>query len=617
MGNNHFFLKFSPLNHQGIFLWFVGLNQCRFTISVLVWAALCYSGLPIHGADMPLEIQVYATAHQVDEYLSTPEGRSKVLEQMKVYHAGKLYLEAVRSGHKPSAETMRQSRDFFRSHGMQVSVGVATVPGGDFGIPSTNSRYSINYQAEETRKDLEELFSFCAAEFEEIMVDDFLMTDDESDMSLNARGSRSWPEYRLQLMTDVARDHMIAPARAKRRDVSVIIKYPQWYDRFHVFGYNVETGPQLFDQVWVGTETRDPETERFGYVQPTEGFINYSWLQSLSGNKIGGAWFDHLDCPETIFLMQAYQSVLAGARKLTLFNLGDLMENNPVAALFLSRFERVTALAEALGQDLPQGWVALKPPHSEPGYDLYLFDYLTMLGFPLRMSGTIPSAPEVLILSTHSAQSGELRDRLMDGSLKGCKFLLTPGFLSKIEDAEIKKAFGLNPAACRSLEVIEAGQIVVNGKQVALSESSPFFDLPVVASATQSAYFSHEGRKIPIMQHLKAPAGDVYILNIHTFGEDLFGPDKELFLAPTKLQIPHWPQELADLIRSTLGTGPERNLTAKPPFGLYLYSGQRGVVTNFTDKPLQVSLPGPHGDTQQVTVPGWEYALVNFERNKP
>lgn len=561
---------------------------------------------------MPLEIQVYATADQVDQYLSTSEGRDEVLERLKDYHVQKIYLEAQRSGHTPSPETMRVSRDFFRSRDIQVSVGVATVPGGEFGVPSTGSPYSMNYEAKETQKDLDDLFTYCASEFEEIMVDDFLMTDDESEASLKARGDRTWSEYRLQLMTGIARDHLIAPAQAQRPDVAVIIKYPQWYDRFHSFGYNVVTGPQLFDQVWVGTETRDPETERYGYVQPTEGFINYSWLQSLSGEKIGGAWFDHIECPDTVFLMQAYQSVLAGARKLTLFNLGDLMVRNPVAALFLSKFDRLAALAEALGNELPQGWVAFKPPHSESGMDMYLFDYLAMLGFPIRMSGTIPPSPKVLILSTHSAQSKELSGLLAGNKLGGCKFLVTPGFLTTVKDLQVLEALGLNTPLPDSLKVVETERIVVNGSEVALREAAPFLDLPSIASSTQLAFLKANGREIPILQHLTAPAGDVFLLNIHTFGENLFDPDKELFLAPKKLQISHWPRELADLIRSQLGEGLSKGLSANPPFGLYAYSGNRAVVTNFTAEPLPVNFTNNQGSSEQVTVPAWDYALVNF-----
>jgi hypothetical protein len=124
-----------------------------------------------------------------------------------------------------------------------------------------------------------------------------------------AKGNRSWDEYRRALLTELAQSVFIGPAKQVNPDITMIVKYPQWYDRFHLFGYDTKTLPELFDKVWAGTESRGRNTQRFGFVQPYEGFVNYRWLADIAGEKIGGAWFDHGDCAEHDFIDHAYSKV--------------------------------------------------------------------------------------------------------------------------------------------------------------------------------------------------------------------------------------------------------------------------------------------------------------------
>ena len=79
---------------------------------------------------------------------------------------------------------------------------------------------------------------------------------------------------------------------------------------------------------------------------PTEGYINFRWLSTVAGPKTGGAWFDSIDCTAQNYLDQAYQSVLAGARELTLFSLDSLMRIHPGQALLEAALPNLTELAE-------------------------------------------------------------------------------------------------------------------------------------------------------------------------------------------------------------------------------------------------------------------------------
>jgi len=63
-----------------------------------------------------------------------------------------------------------------------------------------------------------------------------------------AKGDRSWSDYRRQLMTELANLNLHKIGKSVNPDIHMIIKYPQCTIGFHMFGYDVETGPKLFDR---------------------------------------------------------------------------------------------------------------------------------------------------------------------------------------------------------------------------------------------------------------------------------------------------------------------------------------------------------------------------------
>lgn len=556
---------------------------------------------------MPCQIQIYTTAHQVDQYLSSPDLREQVAATLKECGITRIYLEPVRSGYKANPEVILASRDYLRGKGIAVSSGFATLPGPDYGTGSNGSQYAMNYEAPETRAALRETIEFYAKHFDEIIVDDFLMTDDSSEESLKARGNRPWSEYRLDLMTTIARDVLIGPARKVNPRVKVINKYPQWYDRFHVYGYNVISGPELFDKIWAGTETRNPETERFGYVQPTEGFINYSWLASLANEKMGGAWFDALDCTPEVFLMQGYQSVLAGAKEIILFNLGELMESNRVLDLFWKRLNALEDLAQVVGDRKCVGLCAYKPPHSEPGRDSYLFDYLATLGIPIEMTGIAPENPKAILLSSHAASDPEIVTRLQGWLNSGVVVVITPGFLEKAGTQLPSTLF----SAPRKLAELQTSSLKIGGETLPLTTPLTFLQLSL-NDWKALASFQQEGQEIPILAVKEYPSGGkAVLLNISTFAEDVFNKE-ELFLAPKPLAIPHWPRELANAIREQIPLPVPLRVDAAPPFGLYLYGTDTLVIANFQAKDLSVGIELRDTSSLEIMVPPWEVVSKSF-----
>jgi hypothetical protein len=334
-------------------------------------------------ASKDLRLASYATSRHVEQLATDEAMRERALNTVERMGITKIYLEVYRGGHVVSPEHLIFARDWLREKDIEVVGGIATVPGGDFGVRQEGPLGWFNWQNEKTQRDLEKVIRMAAGIFDTFIVDDFFCTGDISAESRAAKGDRSWGEYRRDLLSKLASSVFVGPAKEVNPDITMIVKYPQWYDRFHLFGYDTKTLPRIFDKVWVGTETRGRNTQRFGFVQPYEGFVNYRWLASIAGDKIGGAWFDHGDCAEHDFLDQAYTSVLAGASELVFFNFNNVMSGHPDHEKVVAELDRLAELAAFVREHPVIGVAAYKPPNSDPGGDMYIMDFLGMLGIPI------------------------------------------------------------------------------------------------------------------------------------------------------------------------------------------------------------------------------------------
>jgi hypothetical protein len=384
------------------------------------------------AAEPPLQMSVFAVADDVLKYLTTPGGRDQAAAVLRDLHITGIFLEGRRGDTHVPPETMRPIRDYFLAKGFRVSGGIATVPGRQFAVREDGKLGWINYQDPKSQRDLAGFFRENASVFDEIVIDDFYCSDDRSPMSEKARRSRSWGEYRRDLLTGLLQPMVFQPARAVRPGVRLIIKYPQWYDRFHLFGYDPARMSEPFDRVWVGTEVRNPQTRRMGFVQPTEGYMNFRWIASVAGDKVFGAWFDHIECTPQNFLDQAYQSVLAGARELTLFHLGDVMEGHPGHALLKRDWDALGALKERVRARPLGGIPFYKPVNSDSDENVFLMDYLGMIGLPVVPASQYPAEAKVAILGVQAAGDPELAAKMKRHLAHGAKLIVTPALARKL-----------------------------------------------------------------------------------------------------------------------------------------------------------------------------------------
>ena len=358
-----------------------------------------------------LKVSTLFTAQNVRAYLSTDEGINNAIAWCKETGVTHVFIEAYRGRYTAERKVLQHAKSGFAAAGFDVSGCVTTTKIGKI---STNWKEISCYTDKGTQDELQKIFEYTASIFDEIMIDDFLFTDCECDECKKARGDRTWADYRCELMTKVNRERILKAARAVNPDVKIIIKYPQWYDNFHNRGYEVVKQTADFDRIWVGTETRDYDNARWGRKVQYEAYYIMRWLGGIGGPKTGGGWFDPYGTSENTYVEQARQTVLADAREMLLFCYGSLLRETGPANVRKLRKEipGLFKLAELVRNKPIKGVHAPKPPNSDADGEMYVFDFVGMLGLPLVPTEEIRSDAKAAFFAVHALKDPTFSDKL-------------------------------------------------------------------------------------------------------------------------------------------------------------------------------------------------------------
>jgi hypothetical protein len=384
-------------------------------------------------------------AAEVRDYLSTDQGIDAAIDFCKRTAITKIYLEEFRDGYQAKRETIERARDRFRAAGIEVSGCVTTT---DVGKRSTNYKPVACYTDQPTQEHLQAIFEYAASLFDEIMIDDFLFTDCTCAECQKARQSRqanvagkeypvsgdTWEDYRCELMVQVCRHRILGPARHVNANVKIIIKYPQWYDRFHERGYEVLRETTDFDRIWVGTETRNYDDRRWGGTPQYEGYFIMRWLGGIGGEKCGGGWYDPYGTTEYTYLEQARQTVLGGARESMLFCYGSLLRDTGPRNLAALRVEipELLRVAGRVATRKVAGVAAYKPANSHGDKEQRIFDFVGMLGLPLAPCHDFPADSPAAFFSVHALKDAQFPAKLKNYIASGKPVLLTDGLAAQL-----------------------------------------------------------------------------------------------------------------------------------------------------------------------------------------
>lgn len=540
-----------------------------------------------------LLLSTYVTVETAHQMATDPAVQADSLRALDAVGISKIYFETARGCPALPREEMIALRDFYTAHGYAVAAGLATHPSQPgFGTRADRGLAWFNYQSPATQQALDQNVRDSAAVFDELILDDFFCSGDESPESDAVRRGREWGTYRRDLLTGLAQSHVITPAKQVNPNCTVIIKFPQWYDLFDRYGYDPEREPQLFDRVFVGTEARGPHTQRFGFTQPSEGFNNFRWLAACSGKKIGGAWFDFVDSNPEEYVDHAWMSVLAGARELVLFSFPSLLKPDPGLDTLRRDFPKLVKLAAAVAESPPVGVMAYKPPNSPAGNDIYLFDHLAMLGIPLVPTPSFPADSSVSLLPTQAAADTNLLKKLTLAIKPGKTFVFTPGLLATAPDGEaLSRLAGVQWP--RELTPLNASHVRLPEDDLPVPRT---LDLatrlkPVAARVVLSAVV--QGELVPLLTELEKDYCRFLVLNVRAYGAADFLATGEYLLSPRDLGLADLPQPVCNILRRSIAGVYVGDADLPSRATIHSLGDAGWLVQNFRENPMTLTLTSP------------------------
>jgi hypothetical protein len=235
-------------------------------------------------------VAIYCRAQEVQK-MADPKWLAEAWEAVsREVHVDRVYLETHRDRIVIDDATLEAAKKFFEDRGVSVAGGIT------YTVSEPNRFETYSYSNPEHRKQVREIAELTARHFDEFILDDFFFTstkspDDVAALAKMPKGKRTWTDYRLAIMEGAAKNLVIGPAKLVNSRVKVVIKYPNWYDHFPALGFNLARGPQLFDGIYTGTETRDA-VRSAQHLQPYLGYNIMRYFQNISPGRNGGGWVD-------------------------------------------------------------------------------------------------------------------------------------------------------------------------------------------------------------------------------------------------------------------------------------------------------------------------------------
>ncbi len=388
----------------------------------------------------------------------------RISSQLKV---DKVYIEAQRNRTVATDDELEAVKKFFVERGVKVAGG-ACLSDGDY--PGGGQFKSFCYTDPADRAFIKQAVELAARHFNEIIQDDFFFVTTKYDSDIAAKGNRSWTQFRLDLMDKAARELLIGPAKAVNPNVKMVIKFPNWYEHFAGSGFDLDKEPRLFDGIYTGTETRDPETTDQN-LQQYESYEIFRYFENIAPGRNGGGWVDTFNTRYIDrYAEQLWDTVFAKAPEMNLFewtamlrpirpgdraqwaNLPTSFNYNQMLQSYKDSapadappqptyaraagyaLEQADAFLGKLGK--PIGIASYRPPHAWA--EDFLHNYFGMIGIPIELYPTFPTNANLVLLTEAAAADPDIVAKI-EGQLRaGKSVVITSGLLHALQGKGIE-----------------------------------------------------------------------------------------------------------------------------------------------------------------------------------
>ncbi|GHU79824.1 permease [Clostridia bacterium] len=354
---------------------------------------------------------------------------------------GKIYLETFRAGVATERKYLEKAISFFQKKGItRISGGIMA------SRPRPDAGRSFCYTDPAEREQFRQIIEYTAGMFDELILDDLFTFYCRCEKCREARGDRSWTQYRMDVMEEVYKELVIKAARAVNPNINLIIKYPNWYEQYQLAGYNLEAGPRLMDQYYTGTETRDSENTN-QHLQIYQSYNIMRYFDHMRPGLLGGGWVDPV-MPGSLnrFAQQFDLTLFAKPKETTIWSYGLLLDyikkengGNKIlglkAAVAGDSFEKADSFLDQLGQ--PIGVASYKPYHSFG--ESYIHNYIGMIGIPIDLYPEFPESSPTVFLSAQAAYDRDIVPKIEKQLENGKTVIITSQLYKALLDRGIKR----------------------------------------------------------------------------------------------------------------------------------------------------------------------------------
>jgi hypothetical protein len=529
-----------------------------------------------------------------------------VSSQVKI---DKVYIETYRSGLVLDEPALEQIKRFFQDKGVRVAGGIA--------LTTNEARQfqSFCYTDPKDREFVKNIVTMTAHHFDEIILDDFFFNMTKYDSDIAAKGDKSWTQFRLDLMDEVAENLILKPAKAANPQVKVIIKFPNWYEHFQGLGYDLDKEPKLFDGIYAGTETRDPvATDQ--HLQQYESYQVFHYFENIKPGGNGGGWVDTFSVLYVDrYAEQLWDTMFAKAPEITLFNWmaltqpirpGDRSAWQSVPTSFdydqmlksrevpagspgptMARvagysLEQVDAFLGQLGK--PMGIKSYKPFQST-GED-FLHNYLGMMGIPIDLYPTFPTDTNVVLLTESAKFDPDIVSKIKGQLTAGKSVVITSGLLRALQGKGIEDIVELEYTDHKVAVRDYVAGFGPGGGAVLGGAPNAEIVIPEIRFLTNDAWALvrgvANGTSYPLLLMDRYSKGILYVLTIPENFSDLY----------------NLPPEVVGSIKNFVMRGFPVRLDGPSQVSLFAYDNNTFIVESFLPKAADVTVSVSGGFTK-------------------
>lgn len=474
----------------------------------------------------------------------------------------KVYIENHRGVVDIPVEKLQAVKAVFEKNGIETSGGITSTAliNGER-KPAFYDTFCYTDPAH--RAKYLEIVRDIASVFDEIILDDFFFTSCRCEMCIEAKGKRSWKEYRLDLMEEFSKE-IVALAKSVNPKVNFIIKYPNWYEAYQETGYNPGKQKDIFDMIYTGTETREP-CYSAQHLQRYESYSIMRLMENTAPGRNGGGWIDQGGASDNVnrWLEQANLTMLAKGKELMLFNFEALVDSSDLPPLGheLYRIDRFIG-----GAGEPIGVKAWEPFDAD-GED-QVYNYLGMGGVNVEPSPYFDENAPTVLLTQSSACEPDAMEKLEAYVRKGGNAIVTIGFVHETYDKGIKE---MTSVRLTHRHVIGNEYMIDNANYTAShytrgTDPVMFEVIDYKTNATCSDITLIAGEdNFPIMTEDNYGKGRLFILNVPENFADLYKLPLEVWRAMNK----------------HLSMGQRVFMAANPKYNFFAYDNNRYAIQSY------------------------------------